>query len=112
CWLADKLYVNVSHDNGASFGPIVEIDRSLNPCNCCTTSSTYAADGRLAILYREETNDERDMYLILWDQAKKKKTNERISSTLWNINACPMTYYAVARHQDGFTAVWPTKGDV
>jgi hypothetical protein len=112
CWLSDKLYANVSRDNGKTFAPYVEIDPNYNPCNCCTTSAAYGADGNLAILYREEKNDERDMYLIVWDQAKNKNSIERISSTLWNINSCPMTYYAVARNQDGFTAVWPTKGDV
>ena len=26
CWLSDKLYANVSHDNGETFAPFVEID--------------------------------------------------------------------------------------
>ncbi|HEV3339951.1 MAG TPA: sialidase family protein [Pirellulales bacterium] len=112
CWLADKLYANVSHDNGASFGPIVEIDASFNPCNCCTTSSTYAADGRLAILYREETNDERDMFLALWNQDGGEVTRTKISKTPWKIDACPMTYYAVATTADGFAAAWPTRGRI
>ena len=68
CWLSDKLYANVSHDNGETFAPFVEIDTPYNPCNCCTTSAAYGEDGRLAVLYREETNNERDMYLVLWDQ--------------------------------------------
>ena len=55
CWLADKLYANVSHDNGETFAPFAEIDSSYNPCNCCTTSAAYGEDGRLAVLYREET---------------------------------------------------------
>src|SRR5262249_39516433 len=41
CWLSDKLYANVSHDNGETFDPSVEIDSSFNPCNCCTTSAAY-----------------------------------------------------------------------
>ena len=36
------------------------------------SSVAYGADGRLALLYREETNDERDMHLVLWDQADNK----------------------------------------
>src|SRR5262249_39494901 len=51
-WLAGKLYANVSRDNGKTFGPTVEIDSAIDPCECCTTSSTYAADGRAVILYR------------------------------------------------------------
>ena len=111
-WMADKLYANVSHDGGATFGPTGEIDPALNPCNCCTTSSVYAADGRLAVLYREETNNERDMYLALWDQERNQVTKTRVSSTPWKIDSCPMTYYSVARTGDGFVAAWPTKGEL
>lgn len=111
-WMADKLFANVSHDGGATFAPAVEIDPALNPCNCCTTSSVYGADGRLAILYREETDNDRDMYLAQWDQAKNKVTKARISTTPWKIDACPMTYYSVTRNGKGFVAAWPTKGQI
>jgi hypothetical protein len=61
CWLSGKLFANVSHDNGMTFGSNVEINPAYDPCNCCTTSAAYGADGKLAILYREETNNERDI---------------------------------------------------
>ena len=93
--------------------PPTQIDLSeLNPCNCCTTSSVYGADGRLAILYREETDNDRDMYLALWDQQTNKVTKTRVSTTPWKIDACPMTYYSVARSGNGFVAAWPTKGQI
>jgi hypothetical protein len=111
-WMADKLYANISRDEGKTFASYVEIDASYNPCNCCTTSSTYAADGRVAILYREETDNERDMYLVLWDQSKNKSSRSRVSTTPWNINACPMTYYTVNRAKEGFVAAWPTKESI
>jgi hypothetical protein len=83
CWLCDKLFVNVSRDDGKTFGPTLEINKSYDPCNCCTTSTTYGADGKLAILYREETNNERDMFLVLWDQEKSESSRTRVSTTLW-----------------------------
>jgi hypothetical protein len=112
CWLSDKLYANVSHDNGKSFAPYVEINSSYNPCNCCTTSAAYGEDGRLAILYREETGNERDMYLVLWDQDEGRITRKRVGRTSWKIDACPMTYYTVVPRRGGFVAVWPTKGEI
>jgi len=112
CWLSDKLYANVSHDNGESFAPFVELDTRFNPCNCCTTSAAYGEDGRLAVLYREETNNERDMYLVLWDQDRGEMSRKRVSSTLWNVDACPMSYYTISRERDGFLAVWPTRGEI
>ena len=111
-WMADKLYANISRDEGKTFAPYVEIDASYNPCNCCTTSSAYAADGRVAILYREETGNERDMYLVLWDQSKNKSSRSRVSTTPWKINACPMTYYTVNPTKEGFVAAWPTKESI
>ena len=112
CWLSDKLYAKVSHDNGETFEPFIEINQQFNPCNCCTTSAAYGEDGKLAVLYREETNNERDMYLVVWDQDRGQTTRRRISHTLWRIDACPMSYYTVARDRQGFVAVWPTKGQI
>src|SRR5262245_3079114 len=92
CWISDRLYANVSHDNGETFAPYVELNPSYNPCNCCTTSAAYADDGRLGVLYRAETRNERDMYLVLWDQAEGRMSRTRVSQTLWKLDACPMTY--------------------
>jgi hypothetical protein len=112
CWLSDKLYANVSRDNGETFGPNMEINRRYNPCNCCTTSAAYGEDGRLAVLYREETNNERDMYLVLWDQARGETTRTRVGRTPWRLDGCPMTYYTVTPDRGGFVAAWPTKGTI
>jgi hypothetical protein len=112
CWLSGKLYANVSRDNGTTFDPQVEINPAYDPCNCCTTSSVYGTDGKLAVLYREETNDERDMYLILWDQDRGEVSRTRISSTLWKISACPMSAFIISRTKDGYVAVWPTKDQI
>jgi hypothetical protein len=111
-WMSDKLFANVSKDGGETFGETIEIDPALNPCNCCTTSCAYGADGRLAILYREETDNERDMYLALWNQESDKVTKSRVSTTPWIIDSCPMTYYTIARSGNGFAAAWPTKGQI
>jgi hypothetical protein len=112
CWLSDKLYANVSHDNGQTFAPTVELNPAYNPCNCCTTSAAYGEDGRLAIFYREETHNERDMHLVLWDQDRNEMSRKRVSRTPWKIDGCPMTYYTISRQRGGFVAVWPTKGQV
>jgi hypothetical protein len=112
CWLSDRLYANVSHDDGATFGPNLEINSSYDPCNCCTTSAVYGSDGRLSILYREETDNRRDMYVVLWNQATGETERTRVSETLWQIDACPMTYFALSRAAGGYIAAWPTKGDI
>lgn len=112
CWLSDKLYANVSHDNGETFASFVELDPRYNPCNCCTTSAAYGEDGRLAVLYREETDNERDMYLVLWDQDRGQMTRRRVSRTPWKVDACPMTYYTISAARGGLVAAWPTRGQI
>jgi hypothetical protein len=112
CWLSGKLYANVSRDNGETFAPSVEIDAEIDPCDCCTTSCVYGASGELAVLYREETKNQRDIFLLFWDQEGNKRTRIPVSSTLWKTDGCPMTYFTVTRTSDGFAAVWPTKGQV
>ncbi|MCU1259158.1 MAG: hypothetical protein JWO80_2043 [Bryobacterales bacterium] len=71
----------------------------------------YGANGDLAILYREKSNDDRDMYLAIQDKSGHL-TRTRINSTHWHVNACPMTYYALTSTNDGYLAAWPTKGDI
>jgi hypothetical protein len=110
-WLSNKLYANFSTDNGRTFTPDAELNTSYDPCNCCTTRSVYSANGDLAILYREKSNDDRDMYLVIQDKSGHL-TRTRISSTSWHVNACPMTYYALTSTKDGYLAAWPTKGDI
>jgi hypothetical protein len=110
-WLANKLYANFSRDSGKTFTPNAEISPSYNPCNCCTTRAVYGPDGNLAVLYREKAHDKRDMYIVI---LKKDggQLHTRVSSTLWEVNACPMTYYAISSTKNGYIAAWPTKGEI
>src|SRR6266496_6039274 len=68
CFLSGKLFTMLSHDNGQTFSRYAEPNPAWDPCNCCTTAAAYGADGKLAVLYREETNNERDMFVVLLDQ--------------------------------------------
>jgi hypothetical protein len=110
-WLANKLYANFSTDNGRTFTPNAELNPSYDPCQCCTTRSVYSPNGDLAVLYREKSNNDRDMYLVIQDKTGHQ-TRTRVSSTLWHVNACPMTYYALISTNYGYLAAWPTKGEI
>ena len=112
-YLAGKIMAMVSHNNGETFTAGAELNPAWNPCRCCTTAVTYGRDGRLALLYREETNNDRDIYLALWEQGRgSKMSRARVSTTPWKIAACPMTYFAITPTAAGYLAAWPTKGDV
>jgi hypothetical protein len=67
----------------------------------------------VALLYREETDNQRDMFVVLFDQhGDSKPSRTRLSATPWKVNACPMTYFTITRAGDGYVAAWPTKGQV
>src|SRR6266566_2536555 len=113
CFLSGKLFTMVSHDNGQSFGEYAEPNPAWDPCDCCTTAAAYGVDSKLAVLYREETDNERDMFVVLWDErGKNKPLRTRVSGTPWKLNGCPMTYFTITRTDTGYVAAWPTKGTV
>lgn len=112
-YLSGKLLAMTSRDGGATFTAGSEIDPAWNPCDCCTTSLTFGADGKLALLYREETDNLRDMYVVLRAPGPVGRTTRtRISTTPWNVTACPMTYFSIQPAPDGYVAAWPTKGRI
>src|SRR6266516_6593483 len=80
CFLSGKLFTMMSHDNGETFSEYAEPNPAWDPCNCCTTAAAYGVDGKLAVLYREETDNERDMFVVLSDpRGKSKPLRTRIS---------------------------------
>lgn len=112
-FLSGKLYAMRSRDNGETFTASAELNPAWNPCDCCTTSAAYGRDGKLAVLYREETNNDRDIYVALWDQGRDAfATRTRVSTTGWRVNGCPMTYFMITPTDTGYVAAWPTKGQV
>lgn len=112
-FLSGKLYTMASHDGGQSFTPFSEFDPAYDPCKCCTTSTTFGPDGRMAVLYREEANNERDIYLLLADpHGGTAPTRAKVSATPWKLEGCPMTYFSIRPTQTGYVAAWPTKGDI
>jgi len=110
-WLSGKLFANFSQDGGRTFTSYAELNPSYDPCDCCTTRAVYGKGGTLAVLYREETNNERGMYVVLLSK-DGRQSRTRISSTPWRINGCPMTYYSISATDDGYVAAWPTKGEI
>jgi hypothetical protein len=112
-FLSGKLFTMISTDGGENFSAWAELSPAWDPCDCCTTSAAHGADGRLALLYREETNNERDIYVALWDpRGERQPSRTRVSQTPWKVAACPMTYFTIARAGAGYVAAWPTKGQV
>lgn len=112
-FLSGKLFTMVSRDGGETFSAAAELNPDWNPCDCCTTSVAFGTDGRSALLYREETDNERDIYVALWNPTRTTApSRSRVSGTPWKIAGCPMTYFAITPTPTGYVTAWPTKGQV
>lgn len=112
-FLSGKLFTMVSRDGGETFAASAELNPAWNPCDCCTTSVAFGPDGRAALLYREETDDERDIYVVLWNPTRTTApSRSRVSGAPWKIAGCPMTYFAITPTPTGYVTAWPTKGHV
>lgn len=112
-FLSGKLFTMVSRDGGETFSEFAELNPAWNPCDCCTTSVAMGQDGRSALLYREETDNERDLYVVLWNPTlSTAPSRSRVSRTPWKIAGCPMTYFAITPTPTGYVTAWPTKGQV
>src|SRR5436190_4211541 len=109
-WMAGKLFLTESSDNGASFRtqdiPIAD------PCECCASRALFSKPGVLMISYRDKADNVRDMHLITRVGGDGTFQKRRLSSTPWPITACPMTGAFLSNQAVQTVAAWETKGDV
>ncbi len=109
-----RIYAAVSRDHGATWAPdaLVYASPSGSVCECCHPSVAIGADGRVAIMFRNNLSGNRDMYVadskdgVTFTSARKLGTNS------WALNACPMDGGAVSFSADGIVATWRREGEV
>ena len=110
-WMAGKIFVNSSADNGETFAAAESVPVA-DPCECCASRAFLGKDGSLSIAYREKANNMRDMHLLSRAANGKSFTKQKISTTPWQINACPMSGTFLGGAKNGLVAAWETKGQI
>ena len=110
-WMAGKLYVNQSRDNGETFAAAEPV-QAADPCECCASRAYLSPDSTLRVAYREKANNLRDMYLLTRENNQPTFARQKISSTPWPVNACPMTGTFLGGAKNGLLMAWETKGQV
>ena len=103
------LYGSFSHDGGKTFTP----DRMLysSPdgtiCECCAPQAAVNERGRVAVLFRNALDGNRDMYLMKsTDGGSSFSPARQQGEGHWLIHACPMDGGAVAILGDEVVMVW------
>ena len=110
-WMAAKLFVTESRDNGETFADSEAVPVA-DPCECCASRTFFSPEGTLYIDYREKANNLRDMHLLARVKANGTFSKQKISSTPWQVNACPMAGTFLNGARSGLIMAWETKGQI
>jgi hypothetical protein len=99
-----------STDHGATWQPDRLVHRSPEKaiCTCCHPSATFAPDGTLAVMWRDDIQGARDMYLrSSSDRGETFSRAEKLGSRTWIFGQCPMDGGNIAIDPNGsITTVW------
>lgn len=102
-----SLYLAVSRDQGATFGPNRPLTDRL--CPCCRVAIATAEPGRVAIAYRSAGGDIRDPALLLsTDNGGTFPFDTVIASDGWSTTECPVDGPALVATGGGGRLAWYT----
>jgi hypothetical protein len=105
-----EIYCALSSDDGQSFGAnrLVYHSPDGSVCECCHPSVAIDAQGVLYVMFRNQLDGARDMYITdSKDGGKTFSTARRLGTGTWKIAACPMDGGALAIDPEGRVAsIW------
>ncbi len=103
-----RIYAAVSHDHGASWAPdvLVYASPSGSVCECCHPSVSIGPNGHIAVMFRNNVNGNRDMYVTRSTDGVVFSAATRLGTNSWALDACPMDGGAIDISTDDITAVW------
>ena len=101
------VYLAKSSDDGATFsGEMPATSAPVGACGCCGIRALFDRAGTLHVLYRAATDGRhRDTTWLRVDGATARPP---VRVHPWELEACPMTTYALAETPDGLAAAWET----
>ena len=105
-----RLYGSASRDGGVTWSKnvLVYASPSGSVCQCCHPTVTIAPNGQINIMFRNELEGARDMYVVSsLDGGSSFKAVGKLGAGTWILNACPMDGGGMAVDASGRVAtVW------
>lgn len=101
------IYITRSTDRGLTWSALSQVDQfdqttPAGVCECCIQNIAAASDGRVAVAFRSNVANQRDIYLAAsTDGGVTFMPPLRIASDTWTIDACPATGPTVAFDSSG-----------
>ena len=109
-----RIFAAVSRDHGATWSPdrLVYASPSGSVCECCHPSVAVADDGRIAIMFRNQVDGRRDMYVVESRDGTAFGPAMKQGRGSWPLEACPMDGGAIAAGAGVTDAVWRREATV
>lgn len=101
------VYLANSTNDGASFAPAAPAtDAPVGACGCCGLKAMFDRGGALNVLYRAATDGKhRD---TTWLTIRDRASTPPVRVHPWELEACPMSTYALADAGRQVAAAWET----
>lgn len=87
-----RLYAAVSRDHGVTWGHDVLVYASPGGaiCECCHPSVAISEAGELALMFRNNVEGNRDMYVTRSTDGRMFSPAVKLGTNSWQLDACPM----------------------
>ena len=101
------VYLANSKDDGASFAAAIPATSApIGACGCCGLKAMFDRSGTLNVLYRAATDGKhRD---TTWLAIRAGAASAPVRVHPWELEACPMSTFALADDANGVAAAWET----
>lgn len=109
-----RIFAAVSRDHGATWAPdaLVYASPSGSVCECCHPSIAIDREGGIAVMFRNNVDGNRDMYVVRSLSGDKFASPTKLGVTSWLLNACPMDGGGLAVVDTGILATWRRENDI
>jgi hypothetical protein len=110
-----RIRAAVSKDHGATWesDTLVYESPSGTVCQCCHPSVAIAADGTVAVMFRNSVDGNRDMYVAISKDAGRTFAAARKQGMgSWRLEACPTDGGDLEWTGDRTASIWRREGEV
>jgi hypothetical protein len=103
-----RVFAAVSRDGAATWAHDVDVyaSPSGSVCECCHPSAVVSADGRVGVMFRNQVEGRRDMYLAWSRDGRSFGPASKLGEGTWPLRACPMDGGGVAMAAADAITTW------
>lgn len=112
----NQIYGSVSPDGGLSWSKnkLIYTSPDTTICECCKLSMVYDNRDKMYVMWRNQMDGYRDMYLLSFEEGMNKISSPaKLGSGSWKLKACPMDGGSLYSDQQGnIGTIWRRESDL